>query len=241
MTFKELKNLIAEYKLLKSSIEYINKDNDLSKNEQLKQIKPIETKIKRIEEKTKKYAPLFEVRGDSIQEALKQALQNADIWHNCKINKHEQDGFYGPSVYYTGFAWIDISCKQNNKETIINILKRPVNKDLNNSLKYYLGDYKINIFEELLNNNYPKEYSKQINDALWQVAKEKLLQHNVITLQLNNSKKTLLMKKLMILKDEELRKKEIEKLTNEINILKEENNVLINEPENATIDELIKT
>ena len=75
-------------------------------------------------------------------------------------------------TYYEGYASIKIYIKSLGKTESISLFHRPTSKDLNHSVNYIMGNYNINCYEFLNNDNI--KYSELFHDACWLAIEENL-------------------------------------------------------------------
>ncbi len=132
---------------------------------------------------------------------------------------HEVENNFGMEPTYQNNITTSISIKQLNELKKIVIAQ---NASAKNKNEFYFGDYKINVLHILSNDDL--QYSKLIHQACLNaiVEYEKILQQEI---EAKKEKRSLLQQKLEILQNPELRNKEINKLSEEINSIDQEINI----------------
>lgn len=239
MTLKQLKDLFYELKKLKSKKEEIFTNDELSRHQMEAEYASIKPREKELEEILNKHNKIFIVEAKKLshqlREVFKQEIPTYEITikHHCDGKKYEQEHFYGWHTYYHGTESMILHISNNNKEQDVVLIEKQTTQDNRLNIDFILGCYNVNVYDLLMQNNLP--YASIIRKACWNSIVEKFQKQNLATIERNSQEKNLLIKKLEILQDEELRNKEINLLINKIKNLENKNIELEQNPEFAEI------
>ena len=245
MTLKEFKNSCEELKQLNKKVNEISNDNDLSKNEQNRQIALIKPRIDELHPLITKYVRLFNTTTNDFAKQLKLAFEKdypglkISVSNMCEGKYYEKEYFEGIETFFTGKTYVRLAVEIGGKEKIIKLLENTTSTDKNNDIDFLIGNNKMNItrlYRSLLNNSTIK-FSNTIEKACWNIAEEnhKRIYATKIT-PIEEKRKSLICQRFEIV-DEISRLKKINSLSEEIDTLTKKIDNYSNDCENVKIDE----
>lgn len=245
MTIKDLKVLMEQkIELIQKQLNLIKKREEVRFNQDIekakkfdeytKEIKKIDESIEKINDTCEKYNSILEVKARDLAKELKEVFEKEEpnsypgIGYQC-CGHYEERGsetckwmsFVGEKIMRLGIYNLEylLICEETNE-------------DLRNDMQFTYGYFNVNI-ETILHRTHYLRYYNLISEACWNAVAQKLKHEKIISL--TGERKNLLMQKLEILQNEELRNKEIKSLTEEIKQLEKQTEAL-SDPFEINID-----
>ncbi len=245
MTLKEFKNSCEELKKLNKRVKEISNNDDLSKNEQNRQIALIKPRIDELYPLITKYVRLFNTTTNDFAEQLKIEFEKdypglkISVSNICEGKYYDKEYFEGIERYFAGKKYIRLTVTAGGKEKIIKLLENTTSTNNNDDVDFLLGKNEINItrlYGSLLNNS-TLEFSNTIEKACWNIAEQNHKRICETKIQPADEKRKSLIRERFEMLDEISRLKKIDSLTKEIDALTKEISNYSENTENVKIEQ----
>ena len=219
MTLNELKSLFEEYNQLKMKRTEIFKNDDLSKNQMNIENGKITPRIEELESIFRKYYLAFSVNANILARKICYILSHniseseVSFQHACNGEYYNQEFFEGHETRYSGKASLKISINSLGKTETISLFEHTVVKNLKYNIDYVMGNYNLNTYNLLCNNNI--KFSQLFHKACWLAIEDSIKSKNKDLQTTVTEKQKLINKKIAELRKQskllEKQNKEIEK------------------------------
>lgn len=244
MTLKEFKNSCEELKQLNKKINEISNNDDLSRNEQNRQIALIKPRVDELYPLILKYVKLFNTTTNDFAKQLKLAFEKKypglkiSVSNICEGKYYEKEYFEGYEKHFEGKKYIRLTVTAGKKEKVIKLLENTTSIDNNNDVDFLLGNNEINIarlYGSLLNNN-KIEFANTIEKACWNIVEQNHKKICEAKIQPTDEKRKSLIRERFLLIDGISRLKKINELSDQIDALSQEIDNYTNKVEDVKID-----
>ena len=235
-TLKDLKSAVDQLKIINNKKREIFRNDDLSKNQMNKQWAKLEPQQKELENLLSRYMYIFDIKKKDLNLEKIFKDHNLDIVFDTQFLQTEStsEGFYRDYTFYDVIFKETMEVRYKDKtETVKLIHFNESSCHYYDEMKFYMGDYLLNALHFLTEDKY--ECSSILQEACWKAIANKYQQKRKSTIQTNEKNKNLLIQKLDLLRNEQLRNEEIALLENKISIINQETKLIENDELNVNI------